>query len=120
LVAPGNIHTVGWYNGSSLPGQSGAALMDAHVHGPTMPGAFYKIKNLAAGDEIEIEMGDGRKFTYIVNSLEQKAYDDVDMNKAMLPIVPTKPGLNLITCGGKYNTNDHRYEERVVVYAVQK
>lgn len=120
LVAPNNIHNVGWYDGSAKPGSNGTALLDAHVHGPTMPGAFYNIHKLTEGDTIEIEMGDGRKFNYTVVSSETKPSQEVDMSKAMKSIVKGKNGLNLITCGGQYNRDTNSYEERVVVYAIQK
>lgn len=119
LIAPNNIHTVGWYEGSSKPGEPGTALLDAHVHGPTQPGAFYKINKLSPGDGIEIEMGDGRKLSYSVVGNESTPYDKVDMAKAMRSAQNGKNGLNLITCGGKYNKSTHMYEERTIVYAVQ-
>ncbi len=120
LIAPNNIHTVGWYEGSTLPGEEGTALLDAHVHGPTMPGAFHKIHTLSPGDDIEIEMGDGRKFYYSVANLDRFPYQNTDMAKAMKSAEDGKNGLNLITCGGKYNRSTKTYEERIVVYAVQK
>lgn len=119
LKAPGNIYNVGWYDKSSKPGQPGAALVDAHVHGPTKPGAFYNLKLLRTGDEIEVERGDGAKIKYQVAATETVDAAKVDMSKMMRPYKSDKPGLNLITCGGAYNKTTKMYEQRVLVYAVQ-
>ncbi len=119
LRAPNNIHDVGWYENSSKPGQPGAALMDAHVHGPTKPGAFYNLKILNVGDEIEVERGDGSKLKYKVVATESVPYQQVDMAKMMRPYTNSKQGLNLITCGGAYNKTTKTYEQRTLVYAIQ-
>lgn len=119
LRAPNNIFDVGWYENSSKPGQPGAALMDAHVHGPTKPGAFYNLKLLNVGDEIEVERGDGSKIKYKVAATETVPYQQVDMAKMMRPYTNSKQGLNLITCGGAYNKTTKTYEQRTLVYAVQ-
>lgn len=120
LKAPGNVHDIGWYKDSSKPGKNGAMLFDGHVHGPTVKGAFYQLKNLSEGDEIQVERGDGQVFTYSVVTSETKSVNDTDMRKAMLPIDQKKPGLNLITCTGKLDTKTNEYPERIVIYAVQK
>ncbi len=119
LKTPGNVFDVGWYENSSKPGQPGATLLDAHVHGPTKPGAFYNLKILTEGDEVEIERGDGKRIKYRVVSKETVPYQQVDMAKAMRSQTKGKNGLNMITCGGKYNKDTKTYEQRVIVYAEQ-
>mgnify|MGYP001197190424 CR=1 FL=1 len=118
IKAPGNVHDVGWYDGSAKPGEDGAMLMDSHVSGPTTPGAFKNIHKLVAGDTIEVERGDGQKLTYkVVRSVSTKA-EETDMAAAMLPADSNRQGLNLITCTGKFNATTQKYEQRIVVYAV--
>lgn len=119
IKAPTNVHDVGWYENSSKPGEGGATLLDSHVSGPTVKGAFFGIKNLAAGDMIEVERGDGQKFNYqVVKSVVADA-DKVDMASALVSVQQGKPGLNMITCTGKFNPQTQEYQQRVVVYAVQ-
>lgn len=117
LKAPGNIHTAGWYDGSSKPGEGGAVLLDGHVAGPSQHGVFYRLKSLTAGDQIEIERGDGRVFTYKVVKTTSAKTNQLDMASALLPVVDGKPGLNLITCTG--NVQGMHYDQRLLVYAVQ-
>lgn len=120
LKAPGNVHDAGWYENSSKPGEAGAVLLDGHVSGRTQHGVFYNIKQLNKGDIIEIERGDGAKFTYKVVKSKTAAVDKVDMSEAMLPAESGKLGLNLITCTGKYDAKKGSYDQRIIVFAVQQ
>jgi LPXTG-site transpeptidase (sortase) family protein len=119
LRAPASIFDAGWYNGSALPGESGAVLIDGHVHGPTKPGVFVGLKKLKTGDAITLERGDGKVFTYRVAKMQSYAKDAVDMGAAFSSAEPGKPGLNIITCDGAYDDAGH-YENRLVVFAVQQ
>jgi sortase (surface protein transpeptidase) len=119
LGAPGNVHDVGWYDGSSKPGDAGgAALLDSHVSGPTVPGAFFNIKKLVAGDSIEVERGDGTKYTYKVVKSQVYDKDKVDMAAALVSAIPGKFGLNLITCTGPIKGIE--YQQRLMVFAVRQ
>ena len=94
-------------------------LLDSHVSGPTVRGAFFNIKNLVAGDVIEIEKGDGQKISYSVVSSAVTKAADTDMAAAMTPANGSDKGVNLITCAGKFDPATGEYEDRIVVYAVQ-
>lgn len=119
IQAPYNIYDAGWYEGSAKPGAPGAMFIDGHVHGPTAPGIFVNLKNLKAGDQVEIERGDGTKITYKVVKSQTYDVSNVDMAAALSPVTPGKPGLNLMTCAGKYDRNTKEYSQRLVVFAVQ-
>lgn len=120
LKAPANIFDAGWYKDSAKPGEQGAMVIDGHVSGPTQPGVFKKLGSLVAGDTIEIERGDGTKFTYTVTATKVFDADKLDMSSVMVPSVAGKPGLNIITCGGKFNKTTNKFEQRTVVYSVIK
>ena len=115
--APQTIYDAGWYNGSSRVGSGkGAALIDGHVSGYTSSGVFYNLKNLVKGDVVEVEMGNGKVYSYKVEHHEVVSLEDVDMAKALRPFDPSKEGLNLMTCGGSFNYETENYNERVIVY----
>lgn len=118
LKAPANIFDAGWYKDSSRPGEPGAMVIDGHVSGPTKPGIFKNLGEMAKGDKIEIERGDGETFTYTVQATKVFDAEELDMSSVMVPIVPGKPGLNIITCAGKFDKATNKYEQRTVVYAV--
>lgn len=120
VLAPTNIYDVGWYNESAKPGDSeanGAILLDGHVHGPTLPGVFSNIKSLKEGDEIQVQRGDDQIFKYKVVKVQQFSVKTLDMRIALASITPGTPGLNLMTCGGKYDRIDG-YTDRTIVFAV--
>ncbi len=120
LGTPSNIFDAGWFSGSSLPGQPGAALIDGHVSGPTQHGVFYSIKTLVPGDAINIIRGDGKVFVYVVVTSKTYDADRVDMAAALTPIRAGTPGLNLITCTGKLDSSQAHFAQREVVFAALK
>lgn len=120
VQAPSNVHDVGWYSGSSLPGiAGGAAFMDGHVSSWETNGVFKDLPKLVAGDEITVEMGDGRIFTYQVVKTEAMPVGNVDMSKALLPVTPGQGGLNLMTCHGDITPGTDEFTERFMVYTQQ-
>lgn len=119
LDTPKNIYDTGWYEGSVKPGESsGATLIDGHVYGPTKSAVFSRLDELNNGDVIDIERGDGLHVRYQVAGRDVYEKDQTDMAKAMRSFDPKKPGLNLITCHGKYSRSDQTYDKRLVIYAV--
>lgn len=117
VLAPSNIHDVGWYQQSALPGAPGATFLDGHVSSWTDKGVFYNIKKLKAGDTIEIVRGDNSRATYHVVKLQTYDADNVDMQQALSPIQTDKSGLNLMTCAGSVKKGSSEFTERLVVYA---
>ena len=121
LKSPSNIFDTGWYLSSARPSDTqGAMLIDGHVSGPTKHGVFYDIKKLKKGDEIIVERGDTRKDTFEVQEVVTTLADDVDMAALLRSVDETKLGLNLITCGGRFNAETNTFESRTQVFAVKK
>lgn len=118
LIAPTNIHDVGWYDRSTKPGESGTIVLDGHVSGPTKHGVFYSLDNLRENDEIMLERGDGAMFHYKVVKQGSYEYDKVDMQALLSSAVPGKPGLNLITASGRFDIKTNQFEKRTVIFAV--
>lgn len=119
LKAPANIFDVGWYDGSAKPGENGTVVLDGHVSGPTKHGVFYSIGSLNKGDKVQLERGDGKVLTYTVTSSQVYDYDKVDMPKVLTTSEPGKPGLNFMTCTGRFNVRTNSFEQRIVVFTTQ-
>jgi LPXTG-site transpeptidase (sortase) family protein len=102
---------VGWYKLGAKPGETGSAVMDAHVYQ-----AFKNLKNVKIGDEIFVEKGDGAKLRFKV--VETKVYD-YTATEPLQKIFnrKDKPRLNLITCYGVLTADRSTYTHRLVVYA---
>lgn len=119
LEAPKTAWDVGWYKQSALPGsEENALLIDGHVNDAlNSPGVFYHIDTLQAGDQMKIERGDRKLFTYRVVKVEQKPLEKVDMAGMLKSVSTGKEGLNLITCGGVYDYKRQTYNDRILVYS---
>lgn len=120
VAAPNNIYDTAWYTGSAKPGQSGATLIDGHTSSWTSHGVFYDLKNLVAGDEIQIVMGDGKVLTYVVVTKQVYPAEKVDMKAALSPVTAGRSGLNLITCAGTVKPGTSEFTNRLVIFASLK
>ena len=122
LDVPKNINDTAWYEKSVTPGQGyGAVLINGHNGGITKDGVFAKLSTLKPGDEITIERGDGKKFTYSVVENESITLQEVNstgMKKLIRPADDEKEGLSLITCDGKWIPKLQQFDRRIMLRAV--
>lgn len=120
LSTPSNIYNIGWYTGSSPPGERGTSVMDAHG-GSQGVGVFKDLPKLKAGDTITVEMGDGRLFNYRVADVVTKQLGDEAndyMSTAFSSPQGNTPSLTLITCTGEWSQRLQTYMQRLFVRAV--
>lgn len=120
MGVPTTAYDVAWYNGSSRPGEMGAMIIDGHVQGVGGGAIFTNLKKLVAGDTVTVERGDGKVLNYTVAKVETVPVDKVDMGSLLVSVDTSKPGLNLITCGGNYDTKSDSFDSRTIVYSVQQ
>lgn len=120
LATPYNIYDIGWYNEGALPGSDGVVVMDAHGGAPGI-GAFGNLPQIKSGDAIQIEMGDGREFTYTVVDTATKALGEEADNYMVTAFESPEDGkgsLTLITCTGVYWASSRTYSHRFFARAV--
>lgn len=120
LSTPYNIYDVGWYNASALPGTDKVAVMDGHS-GTNGLGIFGKLPRIENGAEIQIEMGDGRLYTYhvaetAIKKLGEEANDY--MTNVFTSVEPGKGTLSLITCTGDYLLTQKTFSHRFFLRAI--
>lgn len=120
LDTPRNIFDVGWYEASGKPGQGGTMIIDGHNGGPHVLGVFKNTPNLANGDIITIERGDGVKYNYSVVENESIQLDKADayMSTAAISPVKGKESVTLITCTGEWSQSQGTYLSRQFTRAV--
>jgi hypothetical protein len=117
MAVPGNVDEVAWYQFGPRPGERGSAVLAAHVDlAGQGPGVFFRLRDLAPGDIIEVEFSDGSAQVF---RIEARAI----YNKDELPLETIfarqgLPVLTLITCGGSFSESSRRYDSNVVAYAV--
>ncbi len=115
VAAPTDFDTAGWYTGSAQPGQPGPAVLAGHVDSTDGPAAFYRLRDVAIGEEVIVHREDGSIVTFRVAKVEQYPKDVVPADALYGPT----PGaeLRLITCGGDFDRAARSYEDNIVVYA---
>jgi LPXTG-site transpeptidase (sortase) family protein len=104
-----------WYNGSSTPGEAGAAVLLGHVNSLTdKSGVFYDLKTLKNGDTISVTREDGATAIFEVYKVETYVKAEFPTKAVYFPVAGSE--LRLITCDG-YDQPNRRYLENLVVYA---
>lgn len=122
MELPSNIHDVGWYKESALPGQGyGTVLLSGHSVGISSNGPFFGLSNLKKGDKIIIERGDAKMVSYIVTEVIIEPFASANKSgiKRLLTTYETnKEGLGLISPTGNWIPRDKTHSHRVLVRAV--
>ena len=120
LDTPQNIFDVGWYDASSKPGEGGTLVIDGHNGGPTKYGVFKRLPELAVGDILQVERGDGTFFNYRVvenNSVLLSESNDY-MSTALASPEEGVESLTLISCTGEWSQSKQTYLSRQFVRAL--
>lgn len=116
MDTPKEADNAAWYNLGYKPGQAGNAVIAGHFDKENGdPAVFWKIKELAKGDEIIITDEENQTHTFAVVDIQKYPYDDFPLQKVFGP--SSKPMLNLITCQGDWDSNAKNYSHRMVVFA---
>ena len=105
----------GWYEPGPRPGEPGPAVIAAHVDSVAGPDVFFRLTDLAPGDEITVEHADGARSNFTVRDAEQQHKDDLPVERIWNDTDATV--LRLITCGGEFDEQRRSYESNVIVYA---
>ncbi|MGW3899260.1 class F sortase, partial [Micromonospora profundi] len=105
----------GWYDQGPTPGQYGPAVIVGHVDTTSGPAVFHQLGELRSGDEIEVTRSDRSVAVFEVDSVDH-------FDKGRLPVDEvygdfSRPGLRLITCGGRWVGGETGYSDNVVVFA---
>jgi sortase (surface protein transpeptidase) len=119
LVAPSNIFNVGWWQQSSVPGETGAVVLDGFTTNGTIGGALQAIAKLKVGDTFTIQTGNNTKVNYSIAQISAFGKNNLSMEQAITPYNLSKPSLNIITCSGQYSTCPSSIYDSVV-YAEQQ
>jgi hypothetical protein len=116
LDLPDSARTVVWWAYGATPGStSGTVLLAGHISWAGRPGVLGRIGTLRLGDQISITRRDGVVVRYAV--VGRRKVPKASLADLGLFQVGGPPRLVLVTCGGRYNTARHSYEDNVVVQA---
>lgn len=114
LQVPEDYADVGWWSDGPRPGQPGAAVAVGHLDTPTGPAVFYGLSGLARGDRVVVVRDDDSHAVFSVH--EVRLYDHGSFPSDRVYRAEGRPGLNLLTCGGRFDRGSDRYTGNVVVF----
>ena len=115
LDVPSEAPTAGWFTGGPTPGETGPAVIAAHVNWRGRPGAFASLGSVRRGAQVLVDRADGDTAVFVVDLVREypksvfptgDVYGDLD-----------HPGLRLITCGGDFSTERRSYRDNIIVFA---
>lgn len=116
LVPPTVFDQAGWFSGGPAPGAVGPAVIAGHVDSRTGPAVFFRLDEIAVGDEVLVDRADGTTVRFAVTRVAQHPKNAFPTTEVYGPT--TGPELRLITCGGKFDRSTGSYLDNVVVWAV--
>ncbi|WP_421380842.1 class F sortase [Bacillus salacetis] len=114
MEVPDNINEAGWFEPGVMPGGKGNSVLAGHLDGKGKPGAFYHIRDLKKGDTVEISGTEGKTLIFEVLGVESFYTNEAPLERIFGYHSDSR--LNLITCSGDFDHNEHEYEERLVVF----
>lgn len=115
LEVPQDAKTTGWYTGGPTPGETGPAVLAAHVDYNHVPGTFTRLKDLRPGDKAIVHRADGTTAEFAVYAVDKYPKSAFPTDKVYGDTA--SPELRLITCGGDFDRATRNYEDNIVAYA---
>ncbi len=115
LEVPPDAFPAGWFSGAPTPGELGPAVIVGHIDWVTGPGVFFRLAELAVGDEISVSRADGS--VAVFRTTEVTRYPKDAFPTALVYGDIDHAGLRLISCGGEFNRSTGHYEDNVVAFA---
>jgi len=115
LEVPKDAATTGWFALSPVLGETGPAVLAAHVDHDGVPGVSARLHEMKVGDTATVTRSDGVPLRFTAYRVER-------FGKATFPTADVYgntagPELRLVTCGGEFDRTAHHYRDNVVVFA---
>jgi uncharacterized iron-regulated membrane protein len=114
VQVPGKDQQPGWYRLGPAPGQMGSAVILGHVDDYRGPAAFYKLRSLRAGDKVDVGLAGGAVAHFSVTSVG--SYLKTQFPSRQVYASHGFPALQLVTCGGQFDSGTGHYLSNVVAY----
>lgn len=115
LAVPKDFRRAGYYTGRALPGETGPAIIVAHVGSRRGPAVFARLSQIRPGAEVVVTRADKSRLVFIVDRLERhpkKAFP----TEAVYGPTPDAT-LRLITCGGTFDQSTGHHRDNYIAFA---
>jgi sortase (surface protein transpeptidase) len=114
VQVPPNTAQAGWFNLGASPGQIGSAVILGHVDSHLGPGVFFRLRTLQPGDHVDVALADGVTTHFVVDS--SATYLKSQFPSQQVYGSHNNSALQLVTCGGTFDTQTGHYLSNIVVY----
>ena len=120
MAAPTHPTDAAWYDTGPRPGDIGSAVIDGHfgIWKSGQKAVFNDLDKLSKGDLISII--DDRDAIINFAVIDIRTYAENADTSDIFNSNDGKAHLNLITCGGDWNSVTKSYSKRIVVFSDQK
>ncbi len=117
MQTPSRWEDVGWFQPGYPIGQPGNAVIAGHLDSDGGPAVFWSLGVLSPGDHVYVDLGPQTRIDFLVQDNQVYGAE----SSPMLRIFGRTPAanLNLITCGGLFNSQTRLYTNRQVVYTTR-
>ena len=113
VQVPTDFDQAGWFELGPAPGQLGSAVILGHVDSYVGPAVFYRLGDLHPGDQVEVALTNHTVAHFAVTTVTTIPKDQFPAQDVYTPHGGTN--LNLITCGGQFDTHTRSYLANIVV-----
>ncbi|MFE9017371.1 class F sortase [Streptomyces sp. NPDC007808] len=110
-----DVNLVGWYAEGASPGERGTSIIAGHVDTATSAAVFASLSELDKGDRFHVMRADGRRASFVVDSVE--TFDKDDFPSERVYGDTSQAQVRLITCAGDYDRQVRDYTANLVVFA---
>jgi len=115
VQVPSTPQQAGWFDLGPTPGTLGSAVILGHVDSWRGPGVFFTLRTLAPGDQIDVTLADGVTAQFSVTSVQ--TYLKQAFPAEQVYGSHGVSSLQLVTCGGAFDSSTGSYLSNVVVYS---
>ena len=116
MAAPSDPDTVGWWSLGADTASDGNVVLAGHVNWGGRLRAFGRLFQAQPGDVFYVTDAIGEEYGYTVTWARMYDADSAPLDEIFLPDGPGHQ-LTLITCGGRFDSADRLYLDRLVVRA---
>jgi LPXTG-site transpeptidase (sortase) family protein len=114
VQVPTNFAEPGWYRLGPSPGQLGSAVILGHVDSYLGPAVFFRLRTLRPGDHVNVTLADGVITHFVVRQVAM--YQKANFPTVLVYGSHGYSALQLVTCGGVFDSQIGHYLSNVVVY----
>jgi sortase (surface protein transpeptidase) len=113
VQVPTDFTQPGWFGLGPVPGQLGSAVILGHVDSYQGPAVFFRLGSLHTGDQVDVALTNKTVAHFGVTTVTTYPKEQFPAQLVYAPHGGST--LNLVTCGGEFDTHTRSYRSNVVV-----